>query len=66
MREIWDWDDAFFLGRIPEAPHTYNVVGNVNEHGLIIGETTFGGLPTLDGHDTDAIMVSWGDRPCPN
>ena len=28
--EIWDWDDAFYLGAIPEAPRTYNVVGNVN------------------------------------
>jgi hypothetical protein len=46
-REIWDWDGSFFLGEIPEVNHTYNVVGNANEHGLIIGETTFGGLPTL-------------------
>ena len=43
MRDIWDWDGSFFLGSIPEANHTYNVVGNMNEHGLVIGETTFGG-----------------------
>lgn len=48
MREIWDWDGSFYIGSIPEASHTYNVVGNANEHGLIIGETTFGGLPHLD------------------
>lgn len=55
-REIWDWDGSFYLGTIPEVNHTYNVVGNVNEHGLIIGETTFGGLPELDGHGSSAIM----------
>jgi dipeptidase len=55
-RRIWDWDGAFYLGEIPEVSETYNVVGNVNEHGLIIGETTFGGLPSLDGHGSTAIM----------
>ncbi len=47
MRATWDWDSSTYLGEIPEAAHTYNVVGNVNEWGLIIGETTFGGLPQL-------------------
>jgi dipeptidase len=56
MREIWDWDDSVYLGTIPEANETYNVIGNINEHGLIIGETTFGGLHDLDGHGTGAIM----------
>lgn len=56
MREIWDWDGSIYLGSIPEVNHTYNVVGNINEHGLIIGETTFGGLEQLDGHGTGAIM----------
>jgi hypothetical protein len=56
MRDIWDWDSSKFLGQIPEAAHTYNVVGNANEHGLIIGETTFGGLPELDGSGTGAIV----------
>mmetsp|Transcript_10305 Transcript_10305/g.19477 ORF Transcript_10305/g.19477 Transcript_10305/m.19477 type:complete len:589 (+) Transcript_10305:44-1810(+) len=55
-RDIWDWDASTFLGTIPEVNHTYNVVGNVNEHGLIIGETTFGGLPQLDGHGTGAVI----------
>ena len=50
MRATWDWDSSTFLGQIPEAAHTYNVVGNINEYGLIIGETTFGGLEELDGH----------------
>jgi len=56
MREIWDWDGSFYLGSIPEVRHTYNVVGNANDQGLIIGETTFGGLPQLNGAKTGAIM----------
>jgi len=44
MRDIWDWDTGRYLGQIPEANHTYNVIGNSNEFGLTIGETTFGGL----------------------
>lgn len=55
-REVWDWDGSFYLGAIPEANGTFNVVGNANEHGLVIGETTFGGLPELDGHGTDALI----------
>ena len=43
VREIWDWDGSFYIGSIPEVPHTYNVVGNTNEWGLTIGETTWGG-----------------------
>jgi dipeptidase len=35
------------LGEIPEAAETYNVVGNINEYGLIITESTFGGLSKL-------------------
>lgn len=47
LRPIWSWDDAVYLGAIPEVPHTYNVVGNTNEHQLTIGESTFGGLIQL-------------------
>lgn len=43
MRKVVDWDSGVYLGLIPEAPQTYNVIGNVNEHGLAITETTFGG-----------------------
>merc|ERR1719443_1390526 len=46
-RQIYDWDGGFYIGEIPEARHNYNVIGNVNEHGLAIGETTFGGNETL-------------------
>jgi dipeptidase len=39
-RRVFDWDSGAYLGDIAEAAHTYNVVGNVNEYGVIIGETT--------------------------
>lgn len=47
MRKIWTWDYGTYLGEIPEATETYNVVGNVNEYGLVITESTFGGLAEL-------------------
>ena len=47
MRDIYDWDSGKYLGKIPEVSHTYNVVGNMNEWQLAIGETTYGGLDTL-------------------
>ncbi len=36
-----------FLGKIPQASVTYNVIGNMNEHQVVIGETTFGGREEL-------------------
>jgi dipeptidase len=47
MRAIEEWDTGKPLGQIPEAAHTYSVVGNMNEHQLAIGETTFGGREEL-------------------
>ncbi|MBQ2188351.1 MAG: C69 family dipeptidase [Bacteroidales bacterium] len=47
MRDLYDWDSGKYLGQIPEVRHTYNVVGNMNEWQLAIGETTYGGLDTL-------------------
>ena len=38
-----DWDSHKYLGEIPEAPETYNVIGNINEYQVCIGETTYGG-----------------------
>ena len=52
MRSVYDWDSGVYLGDIPEASETYNVVGNTNEHGLVIGESTFGGVAALDGTQT--------------
>ncbi len=45
--EIYEWDTGKYLGKIPQAEVTYNVVGNINEHQVVIGETTFGGRDEL-------------------
>ncbi len=54
MLNIVEWDTSKPLGQIPQAPHTYKTVGNMNEHQLIIGETTWGGR--LELMDSTAIM----------
>lgn len=51
MREVRDWDTHEHRGYIPEAAHTYSVVGNMNEHQLLIAESTFGGRPELENPD---------------
>ncbi|MBF1062405.1 MAG: C69 family dipeptidase [Prevotellaceae bacterium] len=43
MRDIIDWDTHKYHGKIPEAPETYNVIGNMNEYQVTIAETTYGG-----------------------
>ena len=43
MRDVRDWDSNKYLGQIAEAEETYNVIGNINEWQVTIGETTFGG-----------------------
>jgi dipeptidase len=57
MREIYEWDTGKFLGRIAQAPVTYSVVGNMNEHQVAIGETTYGGREELAG---PAGIVDYG------
>ncbi|MDD7318170.1 MAG: C69 family dipeptidase [Prevotella sp.] len=47
MRKVYDWDDNKYHGEIPEAAETYNVIGNINEWQVTIGETTFGGREEL-------------------
>ena len=54
MRPIYDWDSGKFLGYIPQVPRTYQRVGNMNEHQLIIAETTYGGRAELE--DSKGIM----------
>ena len=44
LRAIYEYGPERYLGQIPEAARTFNVVGNINEHQLIIGESTWGGL----------------------
>ena len=54
MRRVVEWDTGKFLGEIPEVPHTYATIGNMNEHGLTISESTWGGRPELEG--TEGII----------
>lgn len=49
MREVFDWDSGLYRGEIREAAHTYATIGNMNEHGLTISESTWGGRPELEG-----------------
>ena len=48
MLPIYDWDTHRYLGEIEQVFHTYQTVGNMNEHQLIITETTWGGRPELE------------------
>lgn len=54
MRKVFDWDEGTYHGEIPEVPVTYNVIGNINEYQLCIGETTYGGRPEMV--DTTGII----------
>lgn len=54
LLRINDWDTNQYLGTIDQVEHTYKTVGNMNEHQLIIGETTFGGREGLN--DPNGIM----------
>ena len=54
MRDVVEWDTGKFLGRIPQAPVTYKRVGNMNEHQLIVAETTYGGRHEL--WDSTGVM----------
>ena len=47
MFQVVDWDSGTPLIQIPQVSHTYSVVGNMNEHQLAIGETTYGGRKEL-------------------
>lgn len=51
MLKIYEWDTGKYLGEIPQARHTYSTVGNMNEHQVIIGETTYGGREELVNKD---------------
>ncbi|OJH35301.1 dipeptidase [Cystobacter ferrugineus] len=57
QRDIIEWDTGKFLGRIKEAPVTYSVVGNMNEHQLSISESTFTGRKELEG---PAGLIDYG------
>ena len=54
MLDIREWDTQRPLGTIAQAASTYQTVGNMNEHQLIIAETTWGGREGLS--DPAGIM----------
>lgn len=56
MREVKDWDTGRPQGFIPQVAHTYSVVGNMNEHQVTIGETTWGGREAL----WDTVGIDYG------
>ncbi len=54
LLDVHDWDSGKYLGKIKQVEKTYSVIGNINEHQVSIGETTFGGRAELE--DSTAIM----------
>jgi len=47
MVDVYEWDTGKYLGKIKQVRHTFSVVGNMNEHQVAIGETTYGGREEL-------------------
>ncbi len=54
LLKVYEWDTGKYMGEIPQVLQTYNVVGNMNEYQLAIGETTFTGRRELS--DPNGIM----------
>ena len=52
--KVYEWDSGKYLGEIPQVMQTYNVMGNMNEYQVAIGETTFTGRSELS--DSTGIM----------
>lgn len=48
MLPVYEWDTGRYLTDIPQVKETYSTIGNMNEHSLIIGETTYGGRRELE------------------
>ena len=44
------------LGSIPQVERTYNVLGNMNEHQVAIGESTWGGRHELADTTGNSVM----------
>ena len=55
MVDVIEWDTGKKLGAIPQVPHTYSVIGNMNEFQVSVGETTYGGREEL-GSQPGAIV----------
>jgi len=58
MMKVYEWDTGKLLGEIPQVTETYNVIGNMNEHQVSIGETTYGGLKEL--HSQEGAIMDYG------
>ena len=58
QRDVFEWDTGKFLGRIPQPAETFHVVGNINEHQVAIGESTFTGRKELQ--DPKATGIDYG------
>ncbi len=58
MMDVHDWDSGAYLGKIPQARETYNVVGNMNEFQVSIAETTYGGRKELESQK--GAIVDYG------
>ena len=48
MLPVYEWDTGRYLTDIPQVRETWSTIGNMNEHSLIIGETTYGGRRELE------------------
>ncbi len=59
VRKVVEWDTGKPLGSIPQVAHTYNVVGNMNEHQVAIGESTWGGHEEL-ADTTGTAVIDYG------
>ena len=58
MHPLYHYESNNYLGEIPEVPHTYGVVGLMNEFQLSIHETTYGGREEL--RDTISGLIDYG------
>jgi dipeptidase len=54
LLDVVEWDTGKYLGKIEQVEETFSVVGNINEHQVAIGETTYGGREEL--HNPKGIM----------
>ena len=61
MKVLWEWDTGKYRGEIPEPSETYDVIGNMNEFQLTIGETTYGGLEELWNQPQEGAIMDYGN-----
>ncbi|MFA7116276.1 MAG: C69 family dipeptidase [Bacteroidales bacterium] len=51
MLDVVNWDNGKYIGQISQIRNTYQTVGNMNEHQVMITETTYGGRSELEDPD---------------